>query len=152
MISINYKRIYFIILGLIILLFDQTTKYLIINNYDHFINKNFILFSLELIKNYGAAFNILSGNRIFLSIISIFISLILFLLIIRKKITNNIDLYSYSFILGGSLGNGIDRIINGYVIDFISINYINFPIFNVADVSINIGFFILLYSIVKNKK
>ena len=125
---------------------------MIFNYYDYFINKNFLLFSLDLIKNYGAAFNLFSGSRILLSIISVFISLILFYVIIRKKIIKNIDLFSYSFILGGSLGNGIDRIINGYVIDFIKLNYINFPIFNVADVSINIGFFILLYSIVKNKK
>ncbi len=152
MISIFSKRIHFIILAIIILLFDQITKYLIFNYYDYFINKNFLLFSLDLIKNYGAAFNLFSGSRILLSIISVFISLILFYVIIRKKIIKNIDLFSYSFILGGSLGNGIDRIINGYVIDFIKLNYINFPIFNVADVSINIGFFILLYSIVKNKK
>ena len=152
MISIFSKRIHFIILAIIILLFDQITKYLIFNYYDYFINKNFLLFSLDLIKNYGAAFNLFSGSRNLLSIISVFISLILFYVIIRKKIIKNIDLFSYSFILGGSLGNGIDRIINGYVIDFIKLNYINFPIFNVADVSINIGFFILLYSIVKNKK
>jgi len=151
MISIFSKRIHFIILAIIILLFDQITKYLIFNYYDYFINKNFLLFSLDLIKNYGAAFNLFSGSRILLSIISVFISLILFYVIIRKKIIKTIDLFSYSFILGGSLGNGIDRIINGYVIDFIKLNYINFPIFNVADVSINIGFFILLYSIVKNK-
>ena len=152
MISIFSKRIHFIILAIIILLFDQITKYLIFNYYDYFINKNFLLFSLDLIKNYGAAFNLFSGSRILLSIISVFISLLLFYVIIRKKIIKNIDLFSYSFILGGSLGNGIDRIINGYVIDFIKLNYINFPIFNVADVSINLGFFILLYSIVKNKK
>lgn len=152
MISIFSKRIHFIILAIIILLFDQITKYLIFNYYDYFINKNFLLFSLDLIKNYGAAFNLFSGSRILLSIISVFISLLLFYVIIRKKIIKNIDLFSYSFILGGSLGNGIDRIINGYVIDFIKLNYINFPIFNVADVSINIGFFILLFSIVKNKK
>ena len=152
MISINYKRIYFFILALIILLFDQITKYMIIYNYDYFIDKNFILFSLDYIKNYGAAFNIFSGSRIFLSTISIFISLILFYMIIRGKKTKSIYLCSYSLILGGSLGNGIDRLINGYVVDFIRLNYLDFPIFNIADISINIGFFILLYSIVKNKK
>ena len=152
MISINYKRIYFFILALIILLFDQITKYMIIYNYDYFIDKNFILFSLDYIKNYGAAFNIFSGSRIFLSTISIFISLILFYMIIKGKNTKSIYLCSYSLILGGSLGNGIDRLINGYVVDFIRLNYLDFPIFNIADISINIGFFILLYSIVKNKK
>ena len=152
MINKIQTKLYFLSLSIFIVLIDQFTKYLIFYNKELFVNKDFLLFKLDFVKNYGAAFNIFSGSRIFLSIISIFISLILFYLIIRKKITKNIDLYSYSFILGGSLGNGIDRIINGYVIDFIRLNYINFPIFNIADISINIGFFILLYSIVKNKK
>ena len=152
MIYIIYKRFYFIILGLIIFILDQISKYFISQNNDYFINKNFILFSLDFIKNYGAAFNIFSGSRIFLSVLSIIISLILIFLILRKKITKNIDLISYSFILGGSLGNGIDRILNGYVIDFIRLNFINFPVFNVADLSINIGFLLLIYSAIKFNK
>ena len=60
-------------------------------------------------------------------------------------------MFSYCFILGGTIGNGIDRVINGYVIDFINLKFIDFPIFNIADVSINIGFFIILYSLIKRK-
>ena len=46
----------------------------------------------------------------------------------------------------------MDRILNGYVIDFINLNFINFPVFNIADISINIGFILILYSIFKNKR
>jgi len=121
-------------------------------NHKLFINKDFLLFRLDFIKNYGAAFNIFNGSRIFLSFISIIFSIILIYIIIRKNTLNSIDLYSYSFILGGTIGNGMDRILKGYVIDFINLNIINFPVFNVADISINIGFIFLLYSIFKNKR
>lgn len=146
---LKFKRYYFVILAFVILFLDQITKYLMIENYDLLINKDYFLFTLDFIKNYGAAFNLFSGSRTFLSIISILISFILFYLILRKKYTTNINLFSYSFILGGSLGNGFDRIINGYVIDFIKINYIEFPIFNIADISINIGFILVLITIFK---
>ena len=73
-------------------------------------------------------------------------------LILRKNSLNSIDLYSYSFILGGTIGNGMDRILRGFVIDFINLNFINFPVFNIADISINIGFIFLLYNIFKNKR
>ena len=66
--------------------------------------------------------------------------------------TKDSELYGYSLILGGTLGNGLDRILNGYVIDFIKLNHINFPIFNIADISINIGFFLILYSLLKIRK
>ncbi len=145
-------KLYFISFSIFIILIDQFTKYLIFYNYKTFLNKDLLLVKLVLVKNYGAAFNILSGSRIFLSIISVIFSIILLYLILRKKSTTFIDLYSYSFILGGTFGNGLDRIINGFVIDFINLKMINFPVFNIADISINVGFMLILYSIFKNKK
>ena len=56
-----------------------------------------------------------------------------------------------SFILAGSIGNGIDRIFNGFVIDFIKIKFIDFPVFNIADMAINIGALFLLISYFRNK-
>jgi signal peptidase II len=50
----------------------------------------------------------------------------------------------YGFILSGAVGNGIDRFLFGYVVDFLDFRLINFPVFNVADVTINIGVLILL--------
>ena len=103
-------------------------------------------------KNYGAAFNLFSGSRLFLSLISIFFSILLIYLILRKNNLNSFELYSYSFILGGTIGNGIDRIYKGFVVDFINLNIINFPVFNIADISINIGFLFLLYNIFKTNR
>ena len=145
-------KIYFLSLSIFIVLIDQFTKYLMFYNKKLFINKDFLLFKLDFVKNYGAAFNIFSGSRIFLSLISILFSILLIYLIFRKNTLNSFDLYSYSFILGGTIGNGIDRIYKGFVVDFINLNIINFPVFNIADISINIGFIILLYNIFKNNR
>jgi len=150
---INIKtKLYFVSLSIFIVLIDQFTKYLMFYNKKLFINKDFLLFKLDFVKNYGAAFNIFSGSRIFLSLISILFSILLIYLIFRKNTLNLFDLYSYSFILGGTIGNGIDRIYKGYVVDFINLNIINFPVFNIADISINIGFIFLLYNIFKNNR
>ena len=150
---INIKtKLYFVSLSIFIVLIDQFTKYLMFYNKKLFINKDFLLFKLDFVKNYGAAFNIFSGSRVLLSLISIFFSILLIYLIFRKNTLNSFDLYSYSFILGGTIGNGIDRIYKGFVVDFINLNIINFPVFNIADISINIGFIILMYNIFKNNR
>ena len=145
-------KLYFLSLSILIIFIDQFTKYLIFTHYKFFLNKNFFLFRLDFVKNYGAAFNIFSGNRIFLSLISIIFSILLIYIIFRKNTINSIDLYSYSFILGGTIGNGIDRLLNGFVIDFINLNIVNFPVFNIADMFINIGFVFLFYRIIKHKE
>ena len=145
-------KLYFLSLSIFIALIDQITKYLIFYNKKLFINKDFLLFKLDFVKNYGAAFNIFSGSRIFLSLISIFFSILLIYLIFRKNTLTTFDLFSYCFILGGTIGNGIDRIFKGFVVDFINLNIINFPVFNIADISINIGFIFLLYNIFKNNR
>ena len=69
-------KLYFISLSIFIVLIDQFTKYLMFYN-KKFINSDFLLFKLDFVKNYGAAFNIFSGNRVFLSFISIFFSILL---------------------------------------------------------------------------
>ena len=152
MIIFRQKRFLYILISLSIILLDQISKYYLSINYQEIYNKDLFIFTIDYVKNYGAAFNIFSGNRILLSIISILFSFILFYLILSRRIIKSIELYSYSFILGGAVGNGIDRILKGYVLDFININFLDFPIFNIADISINIGFALFLYSMIKTKK
>ena len=152
MINKIQTKLYFLSLSFFIIFIDQFTKYFIFYNYKIIINKDFLLFRLDFVKNYGAAFNIFSGSRILLSFISIIISILLIYYMLNKNNLKLIDYYSYSFILGGTIGNGIDRILKGFVIDFINLNFINFPVFNIADISINIGFIFLLYNIFKNNR
>ena len=88
MFKIQFYRIYFILLSIVITVFDQYSKNIISENNKSLINKNIILFSIDYVKNYGAAFNLFSGSRVFLSLVSIIITLILIqrlMMVINKK-------------------------------------------------------------------
>ena len=146
----EYRK--FLIVVSIVITIDQFSKYFISANQDYFLNKDFFIFSFNYVRNYGAAFNIFDGNRLFLSSISILSSFILIYFIFFKEILDIRNRFGLSLILAGSLGNGIDRIIKGYVIDFINIKIFDFPIFNIADISINIGCIILIFYYFKSKK
>ena len=139
-----------IILSIIFLIIDQITKILVVNSLVPGENIEIIknIFNIIYTNNTGAAFSILLGKRIFLIVVAVLIIGVLLYYIKRNKIEKKIDIIALSFVIGGSLGNLIDRIVRGYVTDFISIklgNY-NFPIFNVADILIVIGVFLLLLS------
>ena len=97
MINKIQTKLYFLSLSIFIVLIDQFTKYLMFYNNKTFINKDFLLFKLDFVKNYGAAFNIFSGSRIFLSLISVFFSILLIYLIFRKNSLKSLELYSYSY-------------------------------------------------------
>lgn len=113
-------------------------------------------------ENNGVAFSMLSGNRLFIVILSIILIFILLYYIYKDYIVkgknNNFKNFSYGILLGGILGNLFDRIIRGVVIDYISLNIFgyNFPIFNLADISITIGVILICFSyfmeIYNNKK
>lgn len=134
------------ILSIIFVLLDQASKYSVINylNKDIEVINNF--FYLIYTKNNGAAFSILTGKRIFLIIITLLIIGSLICYIIKNEISSKIEILAFSLIIGGSLGNLIDRVVRGYVVDFISVKIFgyHFPIFNIADTLICIGVFILL--------
>ena len=149
MINIKQHRLYFIFLSILICLLDQFSKYIISINFNSIRNNDLIFFTIDYLENDGAAFNIFSGSRILLSLVSIIFSFVLIYIIIKNNINKTIELLSYSFILGGTMGNGLDRILKGYVVDFINLNFINFAVFNIADVSINIGFILILYNLFK---
>ena len=132
-------------LGIIILIIDQLSKILVINK-NITIIPNF--FYITYIKNFHAAFGI--GNKYFVLLTSILIILLIIILLIknRKNISNFIP---FVLILSGSIGNLIDRIFKGYVIDFLNFNIFNFPIFNIADISIVLGFCYLIFIIISKK-
>ena len=129
------------IIGIVIIIVDQLSKFLITNKSISLI-PNFLEFNYT--KNTGGAFGIGRINYILIISILIIIGIIVFLIKENKKITNFIP---FVLILSGSIGNLIDRIFRGYVIDYIDINLLNFPNFNIADISIVFGVIILLYII-----
>ena len=148
---IIFSRLKYLIVISILCFLDQYSKVYISLNINKLINKDILIFTIEYIRNYGAAFNILSGSRLFLSLISIISTIILMYFIFIRE-DKRINKYGLSFIVAGSIGNGIDRIIYGYVKDFIKIKFINFPVFNIADIAINIGILIMIINYFKNKR
>tara|TARA_B100000963_G_scaffold49511_1_gene37701 strand:+ start:1661 stop:2101 length:441 start_codon:yes stop_codon:yes gene_type:complete len=145
------KKLNYTLLIIGLLCIDQISKNFIKEHYYKLINKDFILITFEYVRNSGAAFNLFEGNRLFLSLVSIISSMIIYYFIFIKE-TKILDKYGLSFILAGSLGNGIDRILDGNVIDFIKLKFIEFPVFNIADISINIGVLILIFGYFKYNK
>ena len=145
------NKINYLVLISVFCILDQLSKIYINFNFHKILNKDLLIFTLEFVRNYGAAFNIFSGSRLFLSLISVISTIVLsyFIFISDNKLINR---YGLSFILAGSIGNGIDRIFYGYVIDFIKIKFINFPVFNVADIVINLGVLILIISYLRYKR
>ena len=144
------RKILFFLVAFLAFLVDQASKVII--NLNFVLNEKFILvknlFSLEKVFNTGAAFSIFSGNLIFLICVTVLaMSLILFIFFKRANKLHFAEILALAFIFGGALGNLLDRLIYGYVIDFIQCEFINFPIFNCADIFINIGVIIFLVGI-----
>ena len=143
-------KTYMGILILILFILDQYSKYLIRLNFDLFQSKSvFYLLDFVYVPNYGVAFNILNNESLNLgfvfSLFIFFICLYLTWLIFINQIKpNQIEFISLSLILAGGLGNLIDRVSLGYVVDFIAFSF-NPYVFNFADVYITIG--IMLYLI-----
>lgn len=148
------KRI--ILISILILIIDIISKQLVlatlIEHQSITIIKNF--FSITFAKNTGVAFSFLEG-RVPLIIIITSIIIILILKYIKSTNPNKYEKLCYSLIIGGSIGNLIDRIIYGYVIDFLDINLFGypFPIFNIADTAIVIGIFtLIILSLIESRK
>lgn len=148
------KNKYIYISFIIVLVLDIITKILVIKNLIENQSIHIIktLINITYVKNTGVAFSYLEGNRIFIILATLFI-IIIIINNINKNILNNQEQISYGLIIGGAIGNLIDRLIYGYVIDFIDIKIINynFPIFNIADSAIVIGVIILIYQNLKKE-
>ena len=145
-----------IILSLIFFFIDYVSKYVIINNFLFGISKKVInnFFYITHINNEGAAFSILNGKTIFLIIISIIIIVMLINYVRKNSIKDKLSVVSISLVIGGSLGNLLDRITKGYVIDFLDFHIFgyDFPIFNIADTFITVGIFLLFISLNRKEK
>ena len=138
------------ILIVLIVLLDQISKYFANIYLNGASKQDFIpyVLSLQYHENRGAAWGMLADHRwVFMTLSTVAILFIIGFLIYTRKDKNPLLLtLSLCFFAGGGIGNMIDRIFLGYVIDFLNFEFIEFPIFNVADSFICIGaFLIILY-------
>lgn len=132
---------------------DQLTKYFAINNLKDLtdevpvINK---VFGLYYVENKGISFSMLSSKMSLIIIITMIIMLLMVFVLIRTPKTSYFMPFSVvlAVIIGGAAGNMLDRILRGYVVDFIMLDFINFPIFNVADIFVTLGLIILVFLII----
>ena len=97
------------------------------------------ILNLIYVENTGAAFGILEGARWYFVIMAAVVTMASVLYLAFDKFSNFVEVFALSLIVSGAIGNVIDRIFHGYVTDFFSFAFINFPVFNVADIAITIG-------------
>lgn len=138
-------------LTIVFLVIDFVSK-IIVNNFMNVhdsipVIKDF--FSISYFRNTGGAWSILNNHTWLLTVVSFVIIGFLIYYVYKNKPKNKLEMVGYSMILGGSVGNFLDRIIYGYVIDFLDFNIFryNFPIFNFADTFIVLGvIFLVIYN------
>lgn len=134
-----------IILGIIL---DRITKIYATNNFIENPIKTSLI-NLVYVENRGAAFGILQNKRILFVILTIVVVLMLVIYFFKNYKTNEKILnISLSLIISGALGNFYDRILQGYVVDFLEFSFFNFPVFNIADTLITSGCILMIVYII----
>lgn len=129
-----------------IIALDQFTKYLTVKRIPLFETHEVIpkFLSITHIHNSGAAWSILEGKMTLFYILTSIIVLFLFIWLHKEGRKNFWLGFSISMMIGGALGNFIDRVAYQYVIDMFQLDFMNFPIFNIADIALTLGTIILL--------
>lgn len=97
------------------------------------------VFNLRYVENTGAAFSMLQGKTFLLTVIPIIACVFMSYIIFAKKINSRLGEWGVALIFSGALGNLIDRVFRGAVVDMFDFELINFPVFNVADICVTIG-------------
>ncbi|NCC15488.1 MAG: signal peptidase II [Clostridia bacterium] len=139
------------IAAVILIGLDQATKYLALVNLKpigSMVLANGFL-DLTFVENRGVAFGMFSGQRWFILLLTGVITVVLLYYFAKLPKTNEYKFVRMSMVLifAGAIGNMIDRIFRGYVVDFFEFAFIDFPVFNVADIYVVIGVFVLAFLI-----
>ena len=136
-------------LSILFTVIDQVIKIIISNvitfNTDIKVIPGF--FYLANVHNEGAAFSLFNGNQVFLILMTIISIGVIYYVFIKDKELKKIDLLLVSMLMGGIVGNFIDRIIHGYVIDYLGFIFGSYyyPVFNFADICIVVSIALLLF-------
>lgn len=140
-------------LGIIILIIDQAIKFYLTSNMvlnqTNILVKNFL--NITYVRNTGAAFSLFENNTWLLIVIGVLAVIGLIIYIGKLADIPDYDIFTYSLLLGGVLGNLVDRVMRGYVIDYISLNIFGyyFPVFNFADICIVVSMILIIVSSIK---
>lgn len=142
-------------LALVWLVFDRLSKMYFENSYgiDQVSSLDYLLFRFRLVHNTGAAWGMFGDSTFILGIVSVLVCVaIVVLFVCFEKIFEHpaslVESAALGLVLAGGLGNAIDRFLNGYVVDFIDLTFIDFPVFNIADIGVTCGFAIFIGCII----
>ena len=142
--------------ALIVIGIDQLTKWLVIQKMDLYESSPIIdhFFYITSHRNAGAAWGILQGQMVFFYIVTIFVIIGLVYYMEKYARNNKLTAVSLSLILGGAIGNFIDRLLRQEVVDFLDVMIFtyDFPIFNVADSCLVIGVILIFIATIKEEK
>ena len=140
-----------LLLSSILIAIDQVLKHWVLEN---LLGKRSIeiipgIFRLTYVENYGAAFGIFQGKTLMLTIIVLAVLLVIIYTILSGKVREQIILFSFSLIIAGGVGNLIDRIRLGFVVDYLDFSALfSFPVFNFADCCVVSGTVIMLIYVI----
>lgn len=126
--------------GIISLVIDLLSKYLAVSNLktaSFSVIPNILSFTY--VENTGAAFGIFTDGNMFLLVVSLLLFAAILCLVVKYRPKGKLLNLAAGLVLGGAAGNIIDRIFNGFVVDFIELTFINYPVFNIADCCIVCG-------------
>ena len=136
------------IMTIIFIIIDLVSKYIVARyislNESIIVIKNFL--NITYVRNTGVAFSILPNSKYLILVISFMIIGFIIYYLFKNKPIDLLEKISYSLILGGAIGNFINRVFNGYVTDFIDVKIFSYdyPIFNMADTFIVLGVVLML--------
>ncbi len=139
-----------LIIAAVTVALDQISKYLVLQNIPLHGNVLVIpgLFHFTYVENKGAAFGILSDHRwVFMAVSVVAIAAFVFY-IVKFCPKDKLLLISMSMIIGGGVGNMIDRVARGSVVDFIEVDFMEFAVFNVADIFVCVGCGLMILDVI----
>ena len=140
---IGYLAVSLMIFGL-----DQLVKYFVVTHIKLDTTVSFIphVLSLSNVRNDGAAWSILQGQQLLLFVITV-AALVVMLVLLKKNRNDRLFAWALTLMVGGTLGNFLDRLRLGYVVDMFTLDFMNFPIFNVADCALTVGVILLIIAL-----
>ncbi|MDN6639825.1 MAG: signal peptidase II [Tetragenococcus sp.] len=144
----------FFLLSALVVGFDQWFKFWVVTNLSLGQTQEMIehFFSLTYVQNTGAAWSILEGKTTFFTVITVIAVIMVTYLMIRYRNDSKFLTLGLSLVLAGAIGNFIDRIRLGYVVDMVQLDFMQFPIFNIADASLVLGVaLIFIYTIFEDQ-
>lgn len=142
----------YISLIFILIIIDQVTKQLIENNLTESFTCLNGLFEIHYSQNTGISFSLLAQNPIALTVVNSIVMCFLLFYFFKKFDNMKLEKIAFVFIIAGGFGNLLDRYLKGYVVDFINPLFIDFAIFNLADIFLNIGVFLMIIEVLFARK